>query len=422
MLYGPALAQPAIPSLTPLAQPLPVSPPKKAPLTSHVTLSSRVQLLAWSDPQNQGDVPDQSVLPGGSLKKEWGASLHLNATLGARFVYPDPIAGFSASGHLLTAVQVRRIFSVPSAGFVLDSECRGLKIGVGKFLQPTVSTLSPSSFQFSTNWGNLLHASTGAYAAKSFGRLSAQLGVGRPSLPDFTEALTATAGAAPRLPFVEGRLAFTDPTRTGWVPSGPARGARPGPLTVSVSGAHGWQRAGVGERAAVQMQDPLAAAPRVEDLPSWVASAELLLPLPNRVADLVLSGEAYLGEGANAYTGAVRQRPRVDPRTGAHRALSSRGGWIQLSAQLPTSLGLPGRTTLVAIAGLERVSADDLAAGLSVEGPLAATENRLLAISLAKDLSGGLHLGVQVQQQRTRYLDQPTGEIYAVLAETSLEL
>lgn len=403
------------------AQPTPQGETKKPPLTSHVTLSSRVQLLAWSDPQNQGDVPDQSVLPGGSLKKEWGTSLHLNATLGARFAYPEPIAGFSASGHILTAVQVRRIFSVPSAGFILESECRGLKIGVGKFLQPTVSALSPSSFQFSTNWGNLLHASTGAYAAKSFGKLAAQLGLGRPSLPDFTEALTATAGAAPRLPFVEGRLAFTDPKRTGWVPSGPARGARPGPLIVSVSGAYGWQRAGVGERAAVQMQDPLAAAPLVEDLASWVASAELLLPLPNRVADLVITGEAYLGEGANAYTGAVRQRPRVDPRTGEHRALSSRGGWIQMSAQLP-SLGLSGRTTLVAIAGLERISAKDLAAGLSVEGPLAATENRLLAISLAKDFPGGLHLGVQVQQQRTRYLDQPTGEIYAVLAETSLEL
>lgn len=407
MLYRAAQAQPA--------------PAKKAPLASHVTLTSRVQLLAWSDPQNQGDVPDQSVLPGGSLKKEWGTSLHLNATLGARFVYPEPIAGFLASGQILTAVQVRRIFSVPSAGFVLESECRGLKLGVGKFLQPTVSALSPSSFQFSTNWGNLLHASTGAYAAKSFGKLSAQLGLGRPSLPDFTEALTATAGAAPRLPFAEGRLAFTDPTRTGWVPSGPARGARLSPLTVSVSGAYGWQRAGVGERAAVQMQDPQAAAPLVEDVASWVASAELLLPLPNRVADLVVTGEAYLGEGASAYTGAVRQRPRVDPRSGAHRALSSRGGWIQLSAQLP-ALGLSGRTTLVAIAGLERVSADDLAAGLSVEGPLAATENRLLAISLAKDFSGGLHLGVQVQQQRTRYLDQPTGEIYAVLAETSLEL
>lgn len=388
----------------------PVVPAAPATPRPNVSLFGRVQLLLWSDPQNQGDVPDQSVVPGGSLKKEWGASVHLNAALGGKFTYPEPICGFTISGQVLTAVQIRRIFSVPSAGFTLEHRDAGVKIGVGKFLQPTASPLSPSSFQFSTNWGNLLHASTGAYVAKAHGKLAAQLGFGRPSLPDFTEALTATANAAPRLPFLEGRLSYTDPARLGVVPSGPARGARPQPLSVSVSGAFGQQRVGVGERAAVVAIAPGAVDPLVEDVTSWFVSAEVLVPY----AGFVLTGEGYAGKGANAYTGAVRQRPRVDPQSGRHTALSSRGGWIQLSYQLPRQL------TVLALAGVERVS-DGLDQGVSVDGPLQIEENRLLAASFAKDFAASIHAGVQVQQQRTRYAGAPTGTIYAVLVETSIE-
>jgi hypothetical protein len=384
--------------------------PLKATGRAAAALSGRVQLLLWSDPQNQGDVPDASVVPDGSLKKEWGMAIHLNASLGGRFAYPEPIGGFTFSGQVLTAVQIRRIFSVPSAGFLLEHRAAGVKIGAGKFVQPTVSALSPSSFQFSSNWGNLLHATTGAYVAKSHGKLLAQIGFGRPSLPDFTEALTATAGAAPRLPFVEGRLAYIDATRVGEVPSGPVRGTRPGPLTLSLSGAFGQQRAGVGEKAVVQALVPDAAAPRIEDVTSWIVSAEALVPY----AGFVLTGEAYVGKGANAYTGAVRQRPRVDAQTGAHRALTSQGGWIQLSYALPEGC------TLLALGGLERVSGG-LEDGLSVDGPLKIEANRLLAVSFSKDFDAGLHLGLQLQQQSTRYVGARTGTIYAVLAETSLE-
>lgn len=393
------------------APPDPAPPaPAAPPATSSAVLSGRIQLLLWSDPQNQGDVPDQSVVPDGSLRREWGTSIHLNATLGARFTAPRPIGGFLASGQVLTAVQVRRIFSVPSAGFVLEHRQLGVKIGVGKFIQPTASALAPSSFQFSTNWGNLLHATTGAYAAKTYGRLLAQVGFGRPSLPDFTEALAATSNAAPRLPFVEGRLAYVDPAHIGEVPSGPTRGARAAPLTVSLSGAAGQQRAGVGEKAAVLALAPDAVDPVLEEVPSWFLSAEVLLPY----AGFVLTGEAYAGVGANAYTGAVRQRPRVDPATGRHTALASQGGWIQLSC------GLPARTTLVALAGLERISSGR-DAGVSVDGPLSVRSNRLLAASWSRTFEGALHVGLQVQQQSTRYLGARTGSLYAVLAETSLE-
>ncbi len=404
-----ALAAPAA------AQPAAANRPAEAnrPAKADVSLFGRIQLIAWSDPQNQGDVPDQSVVPGGSLKKEWGTSLHLNATLGGRFAYPQPIGGFVVTGVVMTAVQVRRIFSVPVAGFTLEHAGAGVKIGVGKLIQPTASPLSPSSFQFSTNWGNLLHATTGAYVAKAHGRLSAQLGVGRPSLPDFTEALTATAGAAPRLPFVEGRLAYSDPEIVGMVPSGPTRGARPGALTFSLSGARGAQRAGVGELAAVRAQVPGAVAPLVEEVPSWLVSVEALVPC----AGFVLTGEAYLGEGANSHTGAVRQRPAVDPATGRHTALPSRGGWLQLS------YALPERWTILALAGLERVDFGGAAlrTAVAVDGSPSIRENRLLAAQLAKDFAAGLHVGVQVQHQLTRYRDLPTGRITAVLAETSIE-
>jgi len=389
----------------------PASAEPETPQKSVVSVFGHVQLLVWTDPQNQGDVPDQTVAPGGSMPKEWNASLHLNASLGGRFTYPKPVAGFIASGEVITAVQIRRIFSVPVAGFTLDNRDIGLKFGFGKFVQPTVSALSPSSFNFSTNWGNLLHATTGGYVAQSLGNVVLQVGGGRPSLPDFTEELSPTPNAAPPLPFAEGRIAYIDRDIIGDVPANPVRGEKPAPLTISVSGAYGQQRVGVGEKPAVAPAAPDAMIePVVEDLPSWVVSGELLVPL----GQFVFAGEAYAGKNANVYTGAVRQRPHIDPMTGRHTSLYSRGAWAQLS------WSLPAHVTLLVVGGIERVT-KGLDVGVPVDSPLRISENSLVAASLAKNFAFGMHLGVQVQRQSTHYLGLATGRLYAVLAETSID-
>jgi hypothetical protein len=387
----------------------PESKPESKP-KSNAVLYGRAQLIVGLDPQNQGDVPDVNVAPDGSLKKQWNASVQTNGALGGRFTYPRPIAGFTASGQVTTVLYVRRIFSVTTAGFTLDNPDAGLKIGVGRFVQPTVNSLTPSVFQFSTNWGNLIHETSGAYVAKTLDRFVAQVGVGRPDFVLFTDPIAPTPNAAPRLPFLEGRIAYIDRDLVGELPASAVVGARPSPLTLSISGAVGQQRVGPGEKAGVQAIAPAAVDPSIEDLTSWVLSVEAVVPWRG----FVLAGEWYVGKGANAYIGAVRQRPHVDPETGRHTALSSRGGWVQLS------YALPDRWTVLAVGGLEHITGG-LEAGMPVDGTPRISENRLLAASLSKDFGFGVHTGVQVQHQATHYLGPKDGEMVSVLVESSID-
>lgn len=375
-----------------------------------MTLQGRVQLLVAIDPQNQGDTPDVQVEPAGSIKREWGSAIQLNAALGGKFAYPQPIAGLTASGQVLVVQYVRRLFTISTAALVLESSEHGVKIGVGRFVQPTVSTLSPGVFQFSTNWGNLIHASTGAHVSKTFDRVLAQVGAGRPDLVQANGPIAPVAGAAPRAPFVEARVAYVDPRFMGELPSGAVIGARPAPLTLGLTGAIGRQRVGIGERAAVLAASPGAADPRVEDVTSWIASAEAIVPYKR----LVLAGEWYFGRGANAYIGAVRQRPYVDPSTGRHTALTSSGGWVQLSYSLPQ------RWKVVGVAGLERVTGG-LDAGVAVDGTPSISANRLVALSISKNFEIGMHAGVQLQRQSTEYRALADGAMTSVLLESSID-
>ena len=125
-------------------------------------------------------------------------------------------------------------------------------------------------------------------------------------------------------------------------------------------------------------------------------------------------GEWYIGRGANAYIGAVRQRPVVDPMTGRHTALLSRGGWAQLSYSLPE------RWTVVALGGLEHVTGE-FDRGVPADGTPKISVNRLLTLSLSKNFDFGMHAGVQVQQQSTRYVEVSDGKMYSVLLESSID-
>lgn len=369
-------------------------------------LFGRAQLLVGIDPQNLGDVPDTSVLPGGA-KQEWNASVQGNAALGGKFTYPQPLGGFIASGTVTTVLYVRRIFTVTNAGFTLDNPDLGMKIGVGRFITPTVNTLTPSVFQFSAGWGNMIYETTGAYVAKQQDHWVFQLGAGRPDVDLFVDPIVSTPEANPRLPFLEGRIAYIDPGITGELPSNAVVGQRPGPLTLSISGAVGEQRVGVGEKPAGVMP---GVTPVVEDVASWLVSAEAIVPL----GPVVVMGEGYVGKGANAYVGAVRQRPYLDLATGRHTALSSRGGWLQVS------YALPDRWMAVAVAGLEHIT-DGFEAGVSVDGSPGIRVNRLVAASLSKTFAR-LHAGVQVQHQVTRYTHGlADGHMLSVLLESAVD-
>jgi len=392
--------------------PTAVPPPPPAKPEPKAVLWGRAQLIVGIDPQNQGDVPDVSIVPDGALQKEWNASLQANAALGGKFTYPEPIAGFTAAGQVTTVLYVRRIFTVTNAGFTLDNPEHGVKIGVGRFIHPTVNTLTPSVFQFSSGWGNLVHETTGAYVAKKQGRLLVQLGAGRPDGDLFVGPIVATPRANPALPFVEGRVAYIDHSIVGELPSNAVVGARPGPLTLSVSGAVGQQRVGIGEKAATVALAPQAVDPVIEDVTSWLISGEAIIPI-TPLGGLVVMGEWYVGTGANAYVGAVRQRPHVDPATGRHTALRSRGGWLQLS------YALPARWSVVAVGGLEHIT-EGVDRGVPVDGAPAIRVNRLLAMSLSKSL-GRLHAGVQVQHQVTRYVGLEDGRMTSVLLESSVD-
>lgn len=408
----PAPGAPAAPT-APLPEPPatvaapPPAPAKVDPPKVEVSTYGRVQLIVGIDPQNNGDVPDVNVAPA-TAPREWTASIQTNAALGGRFRYHRPVAGFVVSGQVQTALYVRRIFAVTTAGVTLDNSELGLKIGVGRFVQPTVNTLTPSVFQFSSNWGNLIHETSGAYVAKKHDRLTFQLGVGRPDFVLFTEPIAPVPRSAPKVPFVEGRIAYIDSSRTGELPSTAVIGPRTAPLTLAVSGAFGKQRVGVGEKTAVAAIAADAVDPIIEDVASWLVSVEAVIPL----GKLTLAGEWYVGRGANAYIGAVRQRPHVDLATGRHTALSSRGGWGQLSYHLP------GEWTAIAVGGLEHVTSG-LRSGVSVEGP-SITENRLIGASLSKTL-GAFHTGIQIQHQETHYLDAPDSRMFAVLLEGSVD-
>ena len=400
----------ALLALTLSSTPLWADPGEKARSRANLSLYGRAQLIVGIDPQNEGDVPDVNVAPDGSSKQEWNASVQMSSALGGRFTSPRQVAGFTASGQVLVVSYVRRIFLISAAGFTLENPEAGVKIGVGRFVQPTVNTLSPGVFQFSTNWGNLIHATSGAYVAKSFDRLLVQVGAGRPDLVLTSGPIAASPRAAPRVPFVEGRIAYIDPGIAGELPSGAVAGARPGSLTLGISGAYGKQRVGVGEKAAVIAASPGAADPMIEDVSSWILSAEAIVPFEK----LVLVAEWYLGKGANAYLGAVRQRPVADPVTGRHTALTSRGGWVQLSYSLPR------RWTVVALGGLEHVTGG-FDEGVAVDGAPKISVNRLLTLSLSKNFDFGMHAGVQVQQQSTRYVEASDGLMYSVLLESSID-
>ena len=365
--------------------------------------------LVGIDPQNQGDVPDFTALPAG--RKDWNSSFQLNGHLGGRFVLPKKFGGYSVKGTFATALYIRRIFFVPTAVIDFENEKAGVLIRVGKMFAPVVNSLPPGAFQYPNSFGNLVYAMTGANVTKKLGPFIAQVGAGRPDFPVFTSELNPVANANPALPQGEARVAYINRSHVDQLPPWAAGEPTPAPLMISVSGGVGQQRVGPGEKAAVVAASPGAVDPRTEDLLSWIVSAEVVVP----VAGLVFASEGFTGVGINNYFGGLRQRPRVDPMTGEHRALRAMGGWAQVSYTRPAKTW-----TVLALAGVDRVSSG-LDYGVGVEGGPAIKQNRLILGSVSRTFAG-LRLGVQFQKLKTTYLGLPNGSLLGVLVDCSINL
>ncbi|MDB4960781.1 MAG: hypothetical protein JWP01_780 [Myxococcales bacterium] len=397
-------------SLPVAAAPVPATPPSAPaspdPAKPVVKVFGRVQLSVGVDPLNQGDVPEFVAPPESVLKREWNSSFMVNGALGAAFTVPKPIAGFTIKGMFGVGVYIRRILSVSQAIIELENADRGLKITVGKMIVPTINTSFPGSFQYPGFYGNLAYSSTGAKISKALGPITAEVGAGRPDFPFIAQEITPLPQANPPLPFFEGRLVYRNPKLKGEVPGSALSGPVQAPFTLSVSGAVGKLRVGPGERAGVVVQQPTAVDPVTEDLNSYVASAELIIP----VGGFVLLSEAYTGRGTNLYLGGFRQRPRIDPMTGRHKALGTTGGYAQLS-YAPTKAW-----TLLVLGGMDRVHSG-LGFGIAVDGAARIESNRFLAGSVSRTFGPGLKLGLQVHQFRTTYPDLGTGTMLGAIGD-----
>jgi hypothetical protein len=139
----------------------------------------------------------------------------------------------------------------------------------------------------------------------------------------------------------------------------------------------------VGEAKALSTASPGAHAPKVEELPVWLASLEALFPF----GPVVFSGEWYYGEGTYRHSGGMLQRERIDPTTGRHRFPVDTGGWGQLlwhteaghelgvyggyNRVLKNLVGRADRPALVDLNSTERIQANAVAGLITYGGWLA---------------------------------------------------
>jgi hypothetical protein len=361
----------------------------------------RVQLTAIFDDQNLGDIFDGSAEPDGSSAHEWNlALLPNNSFLGAAVSGAKEPGRFQVNGILLVGIFYGRLLRLPIANINLVREELGLKITIGRMLQPLVNTLAPGTLGEQDSFGSLSYTLTGARLSKTFGPLVFEVGSGRPE-GGLAGDIVPASEALSQLPFAEARVAYLDPDHSGTLYR------QSTPLMIGVSGAWGLQRLGPNEAGAVRGADPTAVDPLIEDQPAWVASSEVILPFKK----FVLAGEVYVARGGNPYGAAMFQPSRVDPMTGEHTQLRSVGSWGQIS-YIPS----PGWEALV-VTGFDKVY-DGFDGGVAVNGGRALARNHLMAAVVSWAITSQLGVGLQVHRTASRYDDGSKGTLLGGILDT----
>jgi hypothetical protein len=275
-------------------------------------------LLAGADDENEGNSMDFVAT---RHPRSWHTSAFPLALLGIQAQSAPNAQGWRLRGRVSGTFETTLAFELYDAYIEVSQPSLGLRLNFGKQFA-AVSLLDPSTGTLPNGFGNLVSDVVGVLAGWSIGRLVLEGFAGRPR-----PTMEVHADSAAPLPLFGGRIA--------WIDAGAPLfdGA---PLTLSVSGAYGWQRV-VSDVAGVQ--DPV----------TWLASVEGAVPLGTLAS---LRAELEAGEGANVFGGALRQEPIVDRTTRRALALASVGGWGEVAVRLG------GDWHMHLVAGLDRVLTD----------------------------------------------------------------
>jgi hypothetical protein len=344
-----------------------------------------IRMAILYDDVNEGELEDVLVPPRGTRREGSVVFFPRPAVLGVGMQAPRSKSGWELRGGFGMAMVRGDLPEFDSAFAELVKPDSGLKLMVG-WGASIVSGLTAGTLTLPEGFGDLAPGLVGVTASKSFGPVVLEAFVGKHKGMFGAES---EVRAATPLPFAAARAAWVDEERIGRLYGADY------PLTVSLSGAYGRERVGLAAEQEWALSEG-SAAPRLEDLPVWVGSVELFVPFGKAAS---IAGEAWYGEGAHRFEGAIWQVARVDTVTGRHRALRAAGGWAQLSLNAGESFELR------VVAGSDRI-VDGLRSGSAPDGAPAVAENRLAAVNGVWYLLGHLTLGVQLHAVQTVY-DEP---------------
>ncbi len=367
-----------------------------------------IRLAVLLDDVNEGEREDVLVPPRGTAREASVVFFPRPAVIGLGMQAPRAESGWGLRGGFGLALVRGDLPEFDSAFAELVKPDAGFRLMAG-WGASIVSGLTAGTLTLPEGFGDLAPGMVGVTASRSFGPIVLEGFVGKHKA--MFDADPERRAAAP-LPFAAGRIAWVDEEVGGRLYG------EDYPFTVSVSGIYGQERVGLEEEQEWAVSGgaipnaTFAVAPRLEDLPVWLASAELFVPF-SKVASF--AGEAWYGQGVHRFEGALWQVPRVDPATGRHRALRSAGGWAQIAVEAGASLELR------LVGGVDR-AVEGLSFGLAPFDANAIRENRLAAVNGVWYLLDHLALGAQLHVVRTVYRDPGQGSPSAVGAAVTSRL
>jgi hypothetical protein len=355
---------------------------------TQVTPFGSIRLAVLWDDVNDGEREDVMAPPEGTDREGAVVFFPRPAVIGLGMQAPRSEGGWELRGGFGLALARGDLPEFDSAFAEVVRPDSGFRLMIG-WGASIVSGLTAGTLTLPEGFGDLAPGMVGVTLSKSFGPVVLEGFVGKHKGMFSAEP---EAGAATPLPFGAARIAWVDEKRIGTLYG------EDYPLTVSFSGLYGWERVGL-EAEQESLADTAWATPEVEDLPVWLASVELFVPLGKRAS---LAGEGWYGQSVHRFEGALWQVPRLDTVTGLHRALRSAGGWVQVAVSATESFELR------AVAGLDRAM-EGMDFGPSPDGAPGIEENRIAAVNGVWYLLGHLALGVQLHAVETVYDDPALG-------------
>ncbi|MDF1566156.1 MAG: hypothetical protein P1V51_24200 [Deltaproteobacteria bacterium] len=395
------------------AQPMKVqrAPDPKMPLPAFPEPSEEVEvipfgyvrLLLVADDHNSGDLEDFVVDADPSRERELTLTgLPMPALLGVGLQSPQLDSGWVLRGGVAAGFIKTSVPELDSAYAEAEQEDWGTRVVLG-LAGSIVNSLAAGTQTLPEGFGDLAPTMVGVQLTQTLGPMVIEAFGGR-FRSQFTEDGEWSSGSASPAPTFALRLAYLDEDRVG------SLYGEEQPLTLSISGAFTLLRVGVGEEEWVDATFVGATRPVIEDLPTWLLSAELFVPFGQRGS---LAGEFYLGDGAHLFEGALLQGHRFDPTTGLHWQLRAAGGWLQVIWAFTDTLEL--RLT----GGQEQI-VNGLQLGFDPAEGTPIHWNRLVALGAVWRPFDNLSVGLQLHRIDTKYDRGPRTDLHGVALATQL--